>query len=293
MLKSVLRWCLLLTTLLVVGPILAHFARSLRDADGGRAFTLLVNESPFSGLLLGLAATVAALLLGLIGSRFFALNAGYAMAGLVFGWASWQLGDVESIIRRARSGGDFPLLAIEGGLAVIAAAAVAVVLSRAAEHHRPTPKGTQRALGGWRGMCFHADSAATPAAVGIAVLAAAAACAAAVWIISVNPLKGQALFATLMGGIAAGAAANAAAGAKAHVQPLVAILGMMAVAVAAPLTAMLLHGSGIVEASFSDKLLPLSRPLSLDWACGALLGVPIGMGWTGAVLDSRAVEHPA
>ena len=231
-----------------------------------------------------------ALVLGLIGSRFFALNAGYAMAGLVLGWTSWELGNVEEIIRRSRSGEDMLRLALEGAILTAAAGVIAVILSRAAEKHRPSPEGSKRPTGGLNAALFHADSSANPGTAAIAVLAAAAGCSVAVWITCVTPLKGQALFATLIGGIAAGAAANAAAGAKAHIQPLVGILGMLLVAAAAPIVAKFMHGSGIVEAAFADKFLPLARPLSLDWASGALLGVPIGMNWTGAILDVRAVE---
>ena len=290
MLKAILRWVLLLATLLVVGPLLAHAARTLRDVDGGNAFTLLVGESPLRGVLLGAGACAAALVLGLIGSRFFALNAGYAMAGLVLGWASWELGDVEDIIRRARDGSDMTRLALEGGVLTGIAAVIAAVLSRVAAKHRPTPDGVKNPVGGLRAALFHADSHANNATAALAALAGAAGCAAAVWIVCVTPLKGQALFATFMGGIAAGAAANAAAGAKAHVQPAVGILGMLIVAVAGPIVARLIHGPEIVEAVFANRLFPPARPLSLDWASGALLGVPIGMSWTGAVLDVRAVE---
>lgn len=290
MIKAILRWTLLLSTLLVAGPLLAYAIRTLRDVDGGHAFTLLVGESPVKGFALGFLAWVTAMVLGLIGSRCFALNAGYAMAGLVLGWASWQLGTVDEILRRARDGSDMLALAFEGTLMMAGAAAIACVLSRSAAGHRPSLQGGKGAGGGWKSAFFHTDGSANPATAGIAVLAAAAACAAGVWIICVTPLKGQALFATFIGGIAAGAAANAAAGVKAHIQPLAAILGMLLVAMAAPIIARFMHGSGILEASFADKLLPIARPLSLDWASGALLGVPIGMGWTGAVLDSRAVE---
>jgi hypothetical protein len=52
-----------------------------------------------------------------------------------------------------------------------------------------------------------------------------------------------------------------------------------------------MHGSRIMDATFGGSLLPLARIVSLDWACGLMLGVPVGLGWAGAMLDERSADR--
>jgi hypothetical protein len=61
-------------------------------------------------------------------------------------------------------------------------------------------------------------------------------------------------------------------------------------ATAGPIIAQAMHGSRIMDATFAGTLLPLARIISLDWACGLMLGVPVGLGWAGAILDERSAE---
>jgi hypothetical protein len=48
---------------------------------------------------------------------------------------------------------------------------------------------------------------------------------------------------------------------------------------------------GALDATFGGSLLPLARIVSLDWACGLMLGVPVGLGWAGAMLDERSADR--
>ncbi|MBS0195892.1 MAG: hypothetical protein JSR77_03960 [Planctomycetes bacterium] len=293
MLKSIVRWMLILGVLLVVGPLLARAAASLRDVDGGGAFTLLVGESPVKGAAIGAAACVAALVLGGIGARFYSLGTGYALAGVVFGWTAWSLGTIDAIIRRSHGSQDFILIAIEGGVLALAAAVIAAVLSKLAAAHHPSAANAPTLTGLAGVLMRDGDQKTAMATAVISLIAAAAGCGVAVWVVAASTMKGQTLFAAFIGGIAAGAAGNAAAGAKAHIRPVLPVVGMALLAVLGPIIAKFMHGSGVVEAAYADRLFALARPISLDWASGALLGVPVGMGWAGAVLDSRAIEQPA
>jgi hypothetical protein len=68
------------------------------------------------------------------------------------------------------------------------------------------------------------------------------------------------------------------------------MLALAVLGLAGPLVAKGVQGSRLVEATYAGELLALARPLSLDWAAGALLGVPLGLAWAGAMLDHRSAE---
>jgi len=311
MLKSILRWCIILLTLLAVGPLLASLFRTLHDRDGGHAFTLLISDSPVKGIGYALALLAAATIIGGITSAFFSLNSGLACIGLLFGWSAWQLGTIDGIIRRFASSGvaggggggsDLLILALEAFLTCLAAAAIVHFCSLLAEKNQPrlpnhTPIPRPKGL---RGVLFtdlpapHDGSIAGPL-IG-SILAAMIAGGFMTALVAVTGLKGQTLFATFIGGIAAGlAASHMARTFKASVSVVTPILAMGLLGLLAPIIAKFMHGGGgasIVDILNADKLFPLARPISLDWATGALLGVPIGMSWAGVILDTRAVEQP-
>lgn len=282
MLNATLRWALLLVSLLAVGPFAYRLTHSLHDIDAGHAATLLVNAAPFRGILIGLLVFALAGAVGLIGSRFFALGTGMSAAGFVLAWAAWGLGAVEDILRRARSGHDLPILALEGLFTAALALLLAALFDKAAKRHEPHKLERQ-----------DTRAAATPLAHrALATLAAFIAGGAVLWLFCVTMLKGQTVVCAALAGLFGAAAAEYVAvyfGGSAGVrQP---ILGLALLALVGPLAARLFH-SDPVAAAFDHTLLPIARPLSLDWAAGALLGVPIGLSWTSAMVE-RGSPSPA
>jgi len=102
---------------------------------------------------------------------------------------------------------------------------------------------------------------------------------------------GQVFAATLCGAIAAGVAGQLVASSfGATLMPAASIGSMLVVATLGPLLAGWMHGDGLTSAVFAGGVLPLAKPLSLQWAAGAVIGAPIGIGWAGAMLDARAAE---
>jgi hypothetical protein len=297
MIRALARWTFLLAALLAVGPIVGWMVRSLRDADGGTAHTLLVSDSPVRGVLIMLASFAAAGVMAVAGARHFSLGTGLLSGGFIFAWTTWWLGSVDSLIRRAGDGGSLVWLGAEGLLAMIGACAVTLLATGAARGNQPelALTGGAVAVKGPRSLLIRScpDGAWTKPLALCATVAAAAA-GVAVTIAAVSMLKGQTMMACVIGGIAAGAAANWIAGTLGSViQPAMPMLAMGVLATLAPIVALIMHGGGTLDAAFSLSLLPIARPLSFDWAAGALLGVPIGMAWTGAVIDMRGVEPSA
>jgi len=298
MIKPVLRWTLILASLFALGPAAGFMVDQLQDVDGGRAVTLLVNGSTSAGLLAGLVVLVAAAFAGVVGTYFFSLGTGMTCAGLIFAWGAWGLGTVNDIVQRAASGADFSRLALDGAavsLAGLAMCAVFLVIAEGRQHPSPTSPNASPTRKGLRGplpLLLVPDVGVNPVpALAASLLGSMVVGGVLVWLVAVSSARGQTLMAALVGGLGAAAAAHLIGSSmKAVVTPLVPFLALVFLAVIGPVAGKLLHGDHLVEATYAEHLFALARPLSLDWPAGAMLGIPVGLGWAGAMLDKRAAE---
>lgn len=276
MVKATLRWTFLLAALFVLGPLAYAATHHLRDASLGHATTLLVGGSLSAGLLAGLIVFALAAGAGALGARFFALPAGLTGAGFILVWGAWGLGTLDAIVRRTRESSDLPILAFEGLLVM----SIAILVGWGLERIAPPPDPVD-------------DSRSTPPNAKI-IAASSAACAVvgglAVWIFCVTTLKGQTVASAAIAGLLGAAAAQLVAafmGSSIGVIPP--MIGMAIIALAGPLSARAMHGSEFVQAVFNAGVLPLAKPLSLDWAAGAMIGIPIGLSWAGSMLERKPV----
>jgi hypothetical protein len=300
MFKAVLRWVLVIVSVLLVGPLASRMLQGLRDVDGGHAVTILVNGNLGKGLVAGLAVFAAAGVVGIIGSYFLSLNTGLLSAGLVLAWGAFseaasgggvsRPGTLENIVRRAGGGQDLPMLAIEGFLVTVAAAALAWLMVRVAHRAQQTASGSEPSGGPDRqpALIYGSGQGSPWQALGLSMLAAIGVAAFAAWFLAASGAKGQTFAAALVAGLLAGLAAQTTASSKGyHLTPVAPMLGIALVALAGPLIARAMAGGNIVELVYAGKVFSLARPLSLDWASGAMIGVPVGLGWAGAMLDRR------
>jgi hypothetical protein len=98
-----------------------------------------------------------------------------------------------------------------------------------------------------------------------------------VWLLLFNDLKGQAIAATTIGAVVAGMAGRLL---SPQTQPILlfaapVVFGALGYAIA------LTMFSGPIEELFVADMLPrIARPMPLDYAAGALMGVAIGLGWS-------------
>ncbi|MCX5689855.1 MAG: hypothetical protein NTV94_08770 [Planctomycetota bacterium] len=293
MVKSTIRWTFILAVLLLVGPMIGWLARSMHDVHGGHSCSLLVSGTAARGVMVAMVTAATGLVLGAIASRLFSLGTGLACAGFCYTWAAWNLGTVEGIVRTSGGGASLMTLGIEGAVLMVLAAATVHACTRAAAGAQPVDP--ERSVPSGIGSLL---AKAAPQGTGLGPILIAAAIGAVsgglvASIFAVNGLKGQSLFAAIAAGVACGLAASSVAGSsKVVLHPLTPMLGMVLLALVGPMVAKFMHGSHLLELMYQDKMFPLSRILSVDWVAGALLGVPIGMGWGGVVLDVRSVEHP-
>ncbi len=294
MLQSTAKWSFILFCLFAVGPAVSTLAFHLRDVDGGPAVSLLIGESRGAGVIAGVAAMGAALVAGLIGAALFSMYTGLGCAGLILAWSGWGLGTIDDFARRTRDGSDLGLLGFEGLLGGLVVVGIAVLVARVAlsrEHAAaPAPPVPPR-VRNWQGIfALRAEENARPipaAAAGLVL--GITVTGAVIWLAALTPMRGQTLMAVVIGGMAAGLCAQLAASSfRVMLSPTAPLLGVAVLALLGPISASLLHGSGFLSALFDGTLWPLARPVSLQWGAGALLGVPLGLGWGGSVLDLRA-----
>jgi hypothetical protein len=209
-------------------------------------------------------------LMGLLGARLVGARSGLFTAGLVLAWAAWGTGTVDQILRRTQSGSILWTISLEGVLFGGLGIAVAwVILLVARDRHGAPAKVTDEGEG-------------PPAAFGFAVAVVAGGIGAC--LIAQESLKGQCFAAAVVAGLF-GALFGRLGSHKA--QELWFFAAVALLAAAGPAAATILHsGEGaVVRAAYAGQLLPLARPLPLDWVAGAFVGIPIGLNWAASMTE--------
>lgn len=247
-----------------IGPIAGLLVGSLRGDDGGSHATLLVGQSPFFGLISGLFAFAFAAGAGAMGSRAAGLNVGLACAGLVLSWSAWLSGRLDTIVAVTRESPFQPLM-LEGLFVALMIGGIAWVVRRFSIDD-PDPETEAGVTGVLVALC-----------AGLALAATAA------WLMAIEPLKGQTIGAAFVAGIV-GAATARLVFLRLPGWTVVAIPA--ALGVLGPLAAQALAGD-VVDAVFEHTLFRLGWMTPLDWAAGALLGIPIGLAWTDNVVQQQ------
>ncbi len=291
MAKAILKWALIVGCLLAVGPLMARLLMDLRDPDGGRAVTLFINASTSRAAMYALAVLAAAFGVGVVGTRFFSLSTGMMCAGVVLAWASSSLGTLEEIVRRTGDGKTLPVLAVEGlfvtGVGALMAWTFTRVAARVARRSAVVEGGLPiRAAAGWMGAIAVGDADPRDHAPALAAAALGAGVFVAlifVWLLALSGGQMQTLAAATAGAIAAGAVVQLMSASRPFAfTPVLPIFALAIVALLGPFITKFVEGSHLLAHVYDGTVLNIARPLSLDWAAGALLGVPLGMSWGGA-----------
>lgn len=271
--NNTIRWMIYLISLLIAGPAAGALVGTLRNIDGGPA-SPLNSTTPLLGLGLGLAALVIALVTGLVAAKPLGIAPAMTGAGLVVAWTSWRTADVNSLIRASHSGAPLTNLAIEGAVFGVAGFVIALgcwVLGRG--------KSTAAEAGTDERAKIFAPKAIQSVVIGLVAGGIAA------WLVAASPLKGQAVFATIVAGTFAAAACRLVDFETPIPAVFVSIAGL---AILGPLTGSIMAGTGgVVAQSYKNSLFPLANISALDWIAGGLLGIPIGVAWAGSMIEKR------
>ncbi len=291
MTKVFLRWALPLAALFVLGPAASRLVVMLQAADGSRDVSILVNTSPALGVGVLLGVVALALIGALPAAVLVGPRSALLTAGITLAWASWYTSPLSMLVRRGEAGSLLITLAVEGALAAVLGLAILWLIFRfgAGERDEKDP------LTGPEGMELKRSVTTT---VGLAAMAGAIAAAVLVtWALAREPQRGQSIFAAFAAGIAAGGVGVWAGSFVDRDVPRGApMIAMLVLAFVAPLIGLGVPGAAALQAAgVDDDLLGLLRLQGLDWLVGATIGVPMGLSWARAAIDSseRDQRRPA
>lgn len=271
--RLTLRWIVLTASLLGAGTLGGMlFGRMVHAGDGGPSATALVSTSPGMGLAVLMLVFLLAAVMGVVGAKVCGPRTGLAAAGLTLLGPAWMSGTMTDLLRWAPAPGAFWRLAAEGAICIALATVVVRVIDRSGESDRrdgaDPPLSAQSVLG---------------ACVCLAVGAAAA------WVLARETTKGQ----TIAAGFFAGFIGATVARVVAHRSSVLALAaGAAALAVIGPVLGATLSGPEALRHLYEQRLIPLARPMPLDWIGGALLGLPLGMTWAASMVEKRMEAAP-
>jgi len=280
MLKAALYWVIMLVAALAVGPAAASLVGGLRAADGAGHVTPLTSGGTALGVVAGVAALLIAIAASLIAGRLLGARAAMTVAGIVAAWIAVRTAAPDKLIQRTQRPGIVWLLSVEGLIFGVLAVIGVWAVMRCGEPKRGRPP--RMADAGLKSLALGALAAAPVAGV-------------IAYLVAFETLKLQTVFAASFAGIGAGAAAAMACSAVsgersgAHAT-MAAFIGMAALAAIGPASALAIDSApgALLKSAYSGAYFPLAAPLAFDWIAGAFLGVPIGIGWAGAMID----KHP-
>jgi len=302
--KGLFKWVDSLLTLLVLGPIAYFAVATLRAPDGDPFTTLLTSATPLRGAALGLLVIGLAFAAALLSGTLFGRGRGLCMAGLVAGWAAWAGGSVRHVLGDPDAPAA-PSLLIAELLLLIGLVVPAVIMVELRSSIPGEELGRPELPASKPPSSVDFFSALKNPTSTIGIGASAAACGLLVFILAFSGIKGQSLFAVIVGGVGAGAAfglvwssREAARDDAIHAPLLPPILAVFLVALVGAVATKFvpvsdLHllaravGADGISGSVSNKpaLLSLSSVMPLEWVAGALLGVPLGATWSTSMVD--------
>ena len=259
-------------TLFIVGFVLVTLAfhsggSTLRSGTGGLGPTIFQAAFPSAAIMAMLAAIMVSAVIAVGIARLVTPLSGLAIVGAGLGWWSLNLESMRGVV----SEGSMPLLAADGmawTLVVLVLGWLVIRFGQPVSDVKPAVEQEPP------------DPLLSPDAVRILVCGLAA--IPVVWIFAANDLRGQAVCAAIVGGLAAGMAGRLF---SPHVQPVI----LPAAVVLAGTLSMWVVGMMLPEevaVAWARGDIPnLLRLSPIDWAVGGLLGVPMGFKWGSSFLN--------
>ena len=250
-------------TLFIVGfvlTVLAYWSAWpwLRSATGDLGPTVVQSMTPVAGIVALLVATAVAIVIAVTIARLVSPLSGMAIFGAGLGWVGLELAGMRDIVLEG-SAGYVVADGIGWAIAVLATSWLIIVMGRPVEDVHPEVAG------------HPPDPLCSPDAIRMLIVGVAA--LPVVWLFAESHMRGQMLAATVLGGLAAAFVGRMW---SPHVQPILLPVGVVgAGARGGWVMAMFLPGD--VARAWSTGTVPnLILPTPVDWAAGAMLGVPLG-----------------
>ena len=220
-----------------------------------------------------LAVSCMAVLIAIGIARQVTLMSGLAVFGAALGWASLDLANPYTVLVH----GEIKMQAADGmawSLLVLLAAWLAMRYGRVVEDVHPVVDG--------------APPDPLRSRDALALLVSGSAALPVVWFVASTPLRGQAVCAAVVGGMAAGLVGRLW---SPHVQPILAPAGVVLAGTIGSWICGSLLPSDVAAAWARGDIPNLLMLTPIDWAVGGLLGVPIGYKIAGSFLGHESVAE--
>lgn len=248
---------------LAVGPL-----QSLRGVAGP---TIALATHPVLAGLIVLGTFAVSFFIALLVGKAINAVVGLFVLGSGLAVLSMQCGTISDLIF---GGGGFVPLVLEGVVWAVVVLVAAAMMFRFAGPLADIPVRSPS-----EAMSLHAifsSKALKSALAGVIVIPV-------IWLLLFNDLKGQAIAATTVGALLAGMVGRLL---SPRTQPVLlfaapVVFGALGYAIAMTMLA------GSAQEMFVANTLPrLARPMPMDFAAGALMGVAIGLGWSRSFVES-------
>ncbi|MDP7029714.1 MAG: hypothetical protein QF733_05780 [Phycisphaerales bacterium] len=260
------RWVLLIAGFVLVTLAYRVAGAMLLAPDGSLGPTMLQAVSPAAAAIGMLAATAVAGFIAVGVARMESALSGLAVMGAGMCWWATSLSGIRGTLLE----GSAALIAADGMVWTLVVLVLTwLVLTRG----QPVPNVHPERVGESPDPLRSVDA--------LRMLACGLVALPVVWLIAVNDLRGQAVMAAVLGGMAAGIVGRMAAP---HVQPMILPAGVVLAGTAALWVTGTMLPEDVAVAWARGDVPNLARLTPIDWAAGALLGTPLGFGWGGGFL---------
>lgn len=284
--KAIFEWVCLVLAVLILGPVAGLLPAMLRSPAGSGEATALTSTTPLVGIVLSLVALALATVVGMFGSKTVTRSMGMACAGFTLVWVACRSGRAEMIFRESTSpAASAWMLAIEAAILAVPALFVVTLVQRPrplesdanavafVEVRTGLVEGIVALFRDYRGL--------------VGIIAAVAGAAFGCALGSISLLKGQCVFAGVLAGIGAGCAGGLVIAGVESKPSLAPYVGVLLMAIAAPIVAIFMNGSGLSTAAITGDLVPPGRMIPMDWIAGMFLGVPWGLSWVSGMVKEQ------
>jgi hypothetical protein len=245
-------------------------APGLEAPSGALGASILGAESVGAAAAAVVGSYLVAAVIGAIVGRLCNTAVGLFAAGASLFGVAWRSGTVADVTVAPGT------LAVETLLHAILASGVVLAVFRIAGAF----KDVERKEFGEVPHPFFSGDALRSAAAGVLMVPA-------VWFLAQSTMKGQMIGVAFTGALAAGLAARLLAP---HVQPILVFVAPIAFGAAAQVVGAILLRGTLEEAFHLHRVPTLLRAMPLDYACGALMGVAMGLGWAKSFLHHEDAD---
>lgn len=278
MMQATRDWIIFILAVILSGLSFLSIEQMLLSPRGAFGPTILQATNPTPAFISMALALLVVFLIGASAGRLLrSASKGLVVIGIGLAWLAWRLEGVEFVA----FGGSMKWVAIESLIWTLV-----VLLMTTGVYLIAGPLRFVQPRDGKR----NCDNWATSSSAGLFMLSGLAVLPV-VWLFAQSPMRGQAVASVIVGSVAVGMIGRMLAP---HAQPLLLMMAPVLVGALAQWALSFMIPSTELATMYMQRELPhLLIPVPIDWAAGALVGVPWGIYFGNAFLQHDDEEAQA